>query len=78
MKTKALFILAILLTFVLGTEAQATGIHLTPNPSPKGEGNLKGEGSNYYYMLDGRRIANGQKPTAKGLYIYKGRKIIIN
>ena len=49
-----------------------TGIgSLTPDPSPKGEG------SDYWYTLDGRRIANGQKPTAKGLYIYKGKKVVI-
>ena len=26
---------------------------------------------------DGRRIANGQKPTAKGVYIVNGRKVVI-
>ena len=31
-----------------------------------------------WYTLDGRRITNGQKPTAKGLYIYKGKKYIVN
>ena len=29
------------------------------------------------YDLQGRKIANGQKPTAKGLYIVNGRKYII-
>ena len=29
------------------------------------------------YDLQGRRIANGQKPTAKGLYIVNGRKVVI-
>jgi hypothetical protein len=29
------------------------------------------------YDLQGRRIANGQKPKAKGLYIVNGRKFII-
>ena len=33
--------------------------------------------SGAWYTLDGRRIANGQKPTAKGLYIYKGKKVVI-
>ena len=43
---------------------------------------------NSYYLLDGRRIAirnatlcsaeNGQKPTAKGLYIHQGKKIVIH
>ena len=30
-----------------------------------------------WYTLDGRKIANGQKPTAKGLYIHNGKKEII-
>ena len=30
----------------------------------------------HYYDLQGRRIANGQKPKAKGLYIRKGKKVI--
>jgi uncharacterized repeat protein (TIGR02543 family) len=29
------------------------------------------------YDLQGRKIANGQKPTAKGLYIVNGKKIVI-
>ena len=33
--------------------------------------------SDVWYTLDGRRTVNGQKPTAKGLYIYNGRKTII-
>ena len=33
--------------------------------------------SGAWYTLDGRRIANGQKPTAKGLYIVNGKKVII-
>ena len=32
---------------------------------------------NSWYDLQGRRIANGQKPTAKGLYIYNGHKVVI-
>ena len=30
-----------------------------------------------WYTLDGREIANGQKPKAKGLYIVNGKKIVI-
>ena len=30
-----------------------------------------------WYMLDGRRIANGQQPTAKGIYINKGIKRVV-
>ena len=33
------------------------------------------EGSGYWYSLDGRQL-NGQ-PTRKGLYIYKGKKVVI-
>ena len=32
---------------------------------------------NCWYTLDGRKIAEGQKPTAKGVYIYKGKKVVI-
>ena len=42
---------------------------LSPVPSPKGEG------SDYWYTLDGRKV-NG-KPTAKGIYIHGGRKVVI-
>lgn len=30
-----------------------------------------------YYDLQGRRVAHGQQPTAKGLYIVNGKKIVI-
>lgn len=30
-----------------------------------------------WYTLSGRKLANGQKPTAKGLYIHNGRKVVI-
>ena len=30
-----------------------------------------------YYNLAGQRVANGQKPTAKGLYIINGKKVAI-
>ena len=32
---------------------------------------------NHYYDLQGRRVAHGQQPTAKGLYIVNGKKIVI-
>jgi hypothetical protein len=34
------------------------------------------EGRGDYFNLAGQRIANGQKPTAKGLYILKGKKFV--
>jgi hypothetical protein len=65
-------------------EGEETGISsLTPDPSPKGEG------SSYWYTLDGRRLDNVgagvkgdlQSPVParlpKGLYIYKGKKVVI-
>ena len=48
---------------------QVTGINLTPDPSPKGEG------SNYWYTLDGRRLTG--KPTQRGLYINNGKKFVV-
>ena len=55
------------LTMVFDDE---TGISsLTPDPSPKGEG------SEYFYTLDGRRLQG--KPTASGIYLSNGRKIVI-
>ena len=42
---------------------------LTPDPSPKGEG------SGYWYTLDGRKV-NGQ-PLKKGLYIKNGKKEVV-
>jgi len=42
---------------------------LTPNPSPKGEG------SEYWYSIDGRKLSG--KPTKKGLYIHNGKKIVM-
>ena len=52
---------------------EETGIEgLSPDPSPVREGRV-----GVWYTLDGRKIANGQKPTAKGLYIINGKKIIV-
>ena len=42
---------------------------LTPIPSPSGEG------SSYYYSLDGRKLSG--KPTQKGVYINNGQKVVI-
>ena len=36
----------------------------------------QGEGEQAVYDLSGRKIANGQRPTAKGLYIVNGKKIL--
>ena len=37
---------------------------------------IDADGTDTYYDLQGRRISNGQKPTAKGIYINNGNKII--
>jgi len=46
-----------------------TGISLTPDPSPIGEG------SGYWFTLDGRRLQG--KPSRAGVYIYNGKKFVI-
>ena len=49
-------------------EDETTGIvSLTPDPSPTGEG------SGYWYTIDGRRLSS--KPTKAGLYIHGGRVV---
>ena len=59
---------------------------LTPNPSPTGEGNFKGEGeAGAMYDLSGRRIANNSSARQlvhsstlpKGIYIRGGRKVVV-
>ena len=50
-------------------EEKTTGISLTPDPS------RGGEGSSYWYSLDGRKL--NEKPTTKGIYVNRGRKIVI-
>ena len=55
---------------LLGSNGETTGIvSLAPDPSPKGEG------SGYWYTLDGRKLQG--KPTQKGLYINNGKKVVI-
>ena len=46
-----------------------TGISLTTSPS------RWGEGSGYWYTLDGRRLSG--MPTQKGIYINSGKKIAV-
>ena len=49
-------------------DGETTGIEsLTPNPSPNGEG------SEYWYSIDGRRLQG--EPAKKGVYIKNGKKI---
>ena len=56
--------------FVLNLGGEATGIQgLTPDPSSKGEG------SEYWYSLDGRRLS--QRPSRAGIYINNGKMVVI-
>jgi len=38
---------------------------------------VRGKMSDVWFDLSGRRIANGQKPTAKGIYIINGKKGVV-
>ena len=70
-----------LTAFNISFGEEHTGIEsLTPDPSPKGEGSI------YWYSLDGRRLSG--KPTARGIYIRStsgrlqgkkdGRKVVVS
>ena len=48
---------------------EAGGISLTPGLSPKDEG------SDYWYTIDGRKLSG--KPSQPGVYINKGKKVVI-
>ena len=52
--------------FVLNLGDETTGISLTPDPSPEGEGSI--------YTLDGCKVQN---VTRKGIYIVNGKKTVI-
>ena len=56
----------------LGFDENTTGVGLIDN-SQLTIDNWAGA----IYDLQGRKIANGQKPKAKGLYIVNGRKVVI-
>jgi hypothetical protein len=62
-----------------GGAAQARGLTMAFDETTSLPQPLQKEGSQdgAWYTLDGRKVANGQKPTAKGLYIHNGRKIVI-
>jgi hypothetical protein len=49
---------------------EATGISLTPAPSPTGEGR-----SAAWYDLQGRKLSG--KPSVKGMYVHDGKKVVI-
>lgn len=51
---------------------ETTGIGLTPNSSLNKE-----QRADAWYDLSGRKVANGQKPKANGLYINNGKKTVI-
>ena len=56
-------------SYVLDFEEGET-TSLTPNLSSP-----KGEGSNYWYTLNGLKL--DREPTAKGIYIHNGRKVVV-
>ncbi len=43
----------------------------------KGIEDAQGKIDGIWYDLNGRKIANGQKPTAKGIYLNNGRKVVV-
>jgi len=54
------------------------GISLTPNPSPKGEGNFAGEEA--IFNLAGQQLVNGNLSNCKlprGVYIINGKKVMV-
>ena len=56
--------------FVLNfDDEEATGISLTPGPS------TEGEGSDCWYTIDGRKLSS--KPSQRGMYINKGKIILV-
>ena len=55
----------------LSVDDEATGIVEMRN------GNEEMRNKASWYDLSGRRVANGQKPTTKGLYIVNGKKTVI-
>ena len=56
--------------FVLGfDDEEATAISLTPGAS------TEGEGSDCWYTIDGRKLSG--KPSQRGMYINKGKKILV-
>ena len=56
--------------FVLNFGDDETGISLTPDPSPVGEGS-----AGAWYDLSGRKVHNGQLP--RGIYVNNGKKVVI-
>ena len=57
-------------SFVLSfDDEEATGISLTPGAS------TEGEGSDCWYTIDGRKLSG--KPSQRGMYINKGKKILV-
>ena len=56
-------------------EEEATGISLTPGPGLTPGPSPKGEGSDCWYTIDGRKLSG--KPIQRGMYINKGKKILV-
>lgn len=61
-------------------ERRESDIAWMENGSTDGISDIKADrqnGNAVIYNLAGQRIANGQKPTAKGLYIINGKKVMV-
>ena len=61
-------------------ECRKSNIVWLENGSADGISDIKADmhnGNAVIYNLAGQRIANGQKPTAKGLYIINGKKVMV-
>ena len=61
-------------------ERRESDIAWMENGSTDGISDIKADrqnGNAVIYNLAGQRIANGQKPTAKGLYIINGKKVLV-
>ena len=63
---------AFVLNFGDDEDSESTGIIEVASPDPSAAGNLS---ASAWYSLDGRKLSG--KPTAKGIYIHNGHKVVI-
>ena len=59
------------------SDAEGDTLGVTDKEETTGIRNIVISTNSQYYDLQGRRIANGQQPTAKGIYITNGQKTVI-
>jgi hypothetical protein len=64
------------------SQGPTKGVRIVLHDNPNGIAEMRNERvksekyDNTIYDLQGRKIANGQQPTAKGLYIMNGKKVV--